>query len=205
MEFAPETTALLVVDMQNGMCKPEGSHARLGLDISMLAGAVEPCRRLIDTARSAGALVCYSYLAYAPDYSDGGFIVREIMPNIAEAQVCPKGSWDAQIVDELAPRPGDVVIEKTRMSSFMRTNLEATLRDRGIINLVVCGVTTNMCIESTVRDASQLDFRTFVVRDAVGEVDRARHDAALTSMGFLFAKVVTAADVVAALSRRAVA
>ncbi len=205
MEFAPESTALLVVDMQNGMCKPEGSHARLGLDISMLSGAISPCRRLIDAARSAGVLVCYSHLAYAPDYSDGGYIVREIMPNIAEAQVCPKGSWDAEIVEELAPRPGDVVIEKSRMSSFMRTSLESELRDRGIDNLIVCGVTTNMCIESTVRDASQLDFRTFVVRDAVGEVDPARHEAALTSMGFLFARVIQVEDVVRAFERRAVA
>ena len=205
MEFSPQTTALLVVDMQNGMCRPEGSHARLGLDISMLAGVVEPCRRLIEAARSVGALVCYSYLAYAPDYSDGGFIVREIMPNIAEAEVCAKGSWDAEIVDELAPQQGDLVIEKTRMSSFMRTPLEAELRRRGIDNLIVCGVTTNMCVESTVRDASQLDFRTFVVRDAVGEVDPARHAAALTSMGFLFAKVLDVDDVVRALGRRAVA
>jgi len=87
----------------------------------------------------------------------------------------------------------------------MRTSLEAELRHRGIINLVVCGVTTNVCVESTVRDASQLDFRTFVVRDAVGEVDRARHESSLTSMGFLFAKLTSVDEVVAALAQRAVA
>ncbi|MDA1060091.1 MAG: cysteine hydrolase, partial [Proteobacteria bacterium] len=205
MEISLEATALLVVDMQNGMCKPEGSHARLGLDIAMLAGAIAPCRKLVGAAHAAGALVCYSYLAYEPDYSDGGFIVREMMPNIAASKVCQRGSWDAEIVEELAPQPGDIVIEKSRMSSFMRTDLEKRLRDRGIVNLVVCGVTTNMCVESTVRDASQLDFRTFVVRDAVGEVDPARHDASLTSMGFLFAKLVTADDVIAAFSERAAA
>ena len=205
MDFSPDATALLVVDMQNGMCKPEGSHARLGLDISMLAGAIAPCQKMIAAARAAGALVAYSHLAYAPDYSDGGYIVREIMPKIATAEVCPRGSWDAEIVEELTPQPGDVVIEKSRMSSFMRTDLEQQLRDRGIDNLIVCGVTTNMCIESTVRDASQLDFRTFVVRDAVGEVDPARHESALTSMGFLFAQLITTDDVIAAFKTRAVA
>ncbi|MEK9945363.1 MAG: isochorismatase family cysteine hydrolase [Alphaproteobacteria bacterium] len=205
MDFSPEATALLVVDMQNGMCKPEGSHARLGLDISMLAGAIAPCQKMIAAARTAGVLVAYSHLAYAPDYSDGGYIVREIMPNIATAEVCPRGSWDAEIVEELTPQPGDLVIEKSRMSSFMRTDLERQLLGRGIDNLIVCGVTTNMCIESTVRDASQLDFRTFVVRDAVGEVDAARHESALTSMGFLFAQLITTDEVIAALETRAVA
>ena len=205
MDLTRDATALLVVDMQNGMCKPKGSHARLGLDISMLAGAIEPCRKLVSAARAAGALVCYSYLAYEPDYSDGGFIVREIMPNIASGEVCPRGSWDAEIVQELTPQSGDVVVQKSRMSSFMRTDLEKQLRDRGIVNLIVCGVTTNMCVESTVRDASQLDFRTFVVRDAVGEVDRGRHASALESMGFLFAKLVTTDETLAALGQRAVA
>ena len=197
MDFSPETTALLVVDMQNGMCKPEGSHARLGLDITMLAGAIAPCAELINATRAAGALVVYSHLASEPDYSDGGFSVREIMPNIATAEVCPRGSWDAEIVEELTPKPDDVVIEKSRMSSFMGTNLETRLRDRGIDTLLVCGVTTNMCIESTVRDASQLDFRTFLVCDAVGEVDPVRHQNALTSMEFLFAKLITTAEVIA--------
>ncbi|MEQ8248870.1 MAG: isochorismatase family cysteine hydrolase [Alphaproteobacteria bacterium] len=205
MDSLNGATAVLVVDMQNGMCKPEGSHARLGLDIGMLAGAIEPCRALVGAARAAGALVCFSYLAYEPDYSDGGFIVREMMPNIKSSKVCPRGSWDAEIVEELTPQPGDVVVEKSRMSSFMRTDLEKQLRDRGVVNLIVCGVTTNMCVESTVRDASQLDFRTFVVRDAVGEVDRGRHASALESMGFLFAKLVTTEEAVAALGRRAAA
>ena len=204
-KLTPQSTALLVVDMQNGMCSPQGSHARLSLDISRIRAVVGPCRRLIDAARASGALVCYSYLAYAPDYSDGGFIVREIMPNIADSKVCQRGSWDAQIVDELAPQPGDVVVEKSRMSSFVRTDLEAQLRHRGIDNLIVCGVTTNVCVESTVRDAAQLDFRTFVVSDAVGEVDPARHEGALNSMRWIFAKVVTTDEIVGALSMRAVA
>lgn len=198
LDLTPEGSALLVVDMQNGMCRPDGSHARLGLDIAMLRGAVKPCRTLVEAARGGGVPVLYSRLVYEPDYSDGGFIVREMMPNIAQARVCQRGSWDAEIVDELAPRPDETVIDKTRMSSFVRTDLEKKLRDRGVVNLVVCGVTTNMCVESTVRDAAQLDFRTFVVADAVGEVDRRRHNAALNAMGFLFAKLVTTRDIVAA-------
>jgi len=183
--------------MQNGMCDPKGSHARLGLDIAPLATVVEPCRRLIAAARQGGVPVIYSRLAYAPDYSDGGFIVNELLPGIRSAQVCLAGSWDTEIVAALAPQPGDLVIDKTRMSSFIRTPLERHLRARGIDSLVVCGVTTNVCIESTVRDAAQLDFRPFVVTDAVGEVDPARHAAALTAMRWAFARLVSVDDVLA--------
>ena len=188
-------TAVLCVDMQNGMCDPKGSHARLGLDISGLVAVIEPCRQLIAAARRNGVSVIYARLAYAPNYSNGGYIVHELMPRIKEAQVCVKGSWDAEIFPALAPEPGDLVIDKTRKSAFLRTSLESDLRHRGIETLVVCGVTTNVCIESTVRDAAQLDFRTFVVKDAVGEVDPARHAASLVAMSWLFGRLVSLNDV----------
>lgn len=190
-------TAVLCVDMQNGMCDPRGSHVRLGLDIAALTAAIEPCRRLIAAAREAGVPVIYSRLVYARDFSNAGVRATEVMLRLKEAQVCPEGSWDAEIVPALAPQAGELVIEKTRMSSFIRTPLERELRSRGIDTLVLCGVTTNMCIESTARDAAQLDFRTFVVEDAVGEVDPARHAAALTALRWAFAQVVSLDDVVA--------
>ena len=189
-------TAVLCVDMQNGMCDPRGSHVRLGLDISRLTAAIEPCRLLMDAARAAGLPVIYSRLVYAKDFSNVGTRGTEVMQRLKDARVCPEGSWDAEIVPALAPAPGELVIEKTRMSSFIRTPLVKELRARCIESLVICGVTTNMCIESTARDAAQLDFRTFVVEDAVGEVDPARHAAALTALRWGFAHIVSLGDVI---------
>lgn len=197
VKIPQQNTAVLCVDMQNGMCDPRGSHVRLGLDISALTATIEPCRALIGAAREKGVPVIYSRLVYARDFSNSGVRPTEVMQRLKDAQVCPEGSWDAEIVPALAPAPGELVIEKTRMSSFIRTPLEKELRARGIESLVVCGVTTNMCIESTARDAAQLDFRTFVVSDAVGEVDPARHTAALTALRWGFAQIVSLNDVLA--------
>lgn len=197
MPIPRNNAAVLCVDMQNGMCDPRGSHVRLGLDITGLTAAIEPCRKLIAAARSKGVPVIFSRLVYARDFSNGGLLVNEMKQRIKRAEVCTEGSWDAEIVPALAPAPGELVIEKTRMSSFIRTPLEKELRSRNIETLVICGVTTNMCIESTARDAGQLDFRTFVVSDAVGEVDPARHAAALAALRWGFARIVTLDDVIA--------
>jgi ureidoacrylate peracid hydrolase len=109
--------------------------------------------------------------------------------------LCVDGSWDAAIVDQLEPRDGEVIIKKNRPSAFYSTPLESYLRAMKIQNLVICGVTTNICVETTARDASQRDYRTFVVSDAVGEVEQDRHDAALKSLGYMFARVMTVAEV----------
>ena len=95
------------------------------------------------------------------------------------------------MVEALSPRPGDYVVDKNRPSSFYATGLEPILNGLDIDSLVICGVTTNCCVETTVRDASQRDYKTFVVADATGELEQERHDFAINTMAFLFAEVVT--------------
>lgn len=191
-------TALLVIDMQNGFCHPDGSFAKLGMDIGQLADAVTGSRRLIDAAHAAGVPVIYTRYVYQPDYRDGGILVDYLLPAIKELGSLAAGSWDAEILDTLAPGGGDIVIDKSRYSAFYATRLEPTLTSRGVRSLVICGVTTNMCVETTARDASQRDYRTYVVSDATGEYDRARHDAALFTHGFGFGWVVKTDEVLAA-------
>jgi len=193
-------TALLVIDMQNGFCHPEGSFAKLGLDVSLCTAAVAGCRRLVDAAHAAGVPVIYTRYVYRADYRDGGVLVQEIMPALGSSGSLAAGSWDAELVDELPPTPDDFVIDKNRYSAFYGTGLEPVLTSLGVRNLVLCGVTTNMCVETTARDASQRDYRTFVVSDATGELEESRHEAALATLGFGFGAVVTTADVVAAWS-----
>jgi ureidoacrylate peracid hydrolase len=191
-------TALLVIDMQNGFCHPDGSFAQLDLDISMCTAAIDGCARLVEAARAAGVPVIFTRYVYRPDYADGGVLVHELLPALAEVKSLAGGTWDAELVDELRPRPEDFVVDKSRYSAFYGTGLKPILSSLGVRSLIVCGVTTNMCVETTARDASQRDYRVYVVRDATGELDAARHDAALATLGFGFGWVTGVDDVLAA-------
>jgi ureidoacrylate peracid hydrolase len=184
-----ERTALLIIDMQNSSIEEKGALGRMKRNWQSLR------ERLLAGARKAGIKVIHAKYVFQPDYSDGGVLIREIRPALKEFGLCQAGTWDAEIVPSLTPIAGEQVVEKNRPSAFYSTQLESFLRAARIENVVVCGVTTNMCVESTVRDASQRDFRTYVVGDACGEMEQDRHDAALVSMGFLFARVVGVNDV----------
>ncbi len=197
MEFGAQATALLVIDMQNGFCSDDGSVNRIGLPAERLRSVIEPCVRLVQAAQAVGVPVIYTRFVYRPDFSDGGVLVKELLPALKTERALIKGSWDAEIVDQLRPAEQDFVIDKNRASGFYATGMEPVLRGLGIENLVVCGVTTNCCVETTVRDASQRDYRTFVVTDAVAEFDDERHRVALQSMAMLFADVVEVSDVLA--------
>ncbi len=195
MELRREATALVVVDMQNGFCSEKGSVNQIGLPASCLQPAIEPCVKLVAAARAAKIPVIFTRYVYRPDYTDGGVMVHELIPDLAKGKCLRKGTWDAEVIDELTPHETDYVIDKNRPSSFYATGLEPVLKGLAIEDLVVCGVTTNCCVETTVRDASQRDFHTFVVADAVAEYEQDRNDIALKSMGMLFAKVVNTSDV----------
>jgi ureidoacrylate peracid hydrolase len=200
MELARSASALLVIDMQNGFCRDGGSITRIGFDIAMLKNAIAPCARLIAAARGAGVPVIHTRYVYQLGHSDGGVLVDALMPQLRAENALVAGDWDAETIDDLAPLTDETVIDKNRPSAFFRTSLDDVLATAGIAQLVVCGVTTNCCVESTVRDASQLDYETFVVSNATGELDRERHEAALKTMGLLFASVVTTEDVERAFS-----
>ena len=200
IELVREGCALLIIDMQNGFCNERGSIARIGFDTAMLQAAVEPCTRLLAAAREAGLPVFHTAYAYQPGHGDGGVLVEHLMPELRTGEALIAGTWDAAIVDALAPAAGETVIVKNRPSAFFRTDLAARLEGLKISRLLVCGVTTNCCVESTVRDASQFDLQVLVVGDATGELDTGRHNAALATMGLLFGRVVSVADVEAALA-----
>ena len=191
MTPTPGRTALMVVDMQNAFCTDGGSCAKIGLDVSMLKAAIEPCGRLIDGARAADVPIIFTRYIFRADYADGGVLVKYLLPALGESDHLAAGTQDIKVVEALTPRPGDYVVDKNRPSSFYATGLEPILNGLDIDSLVICGVTTNCCVETTVRDASQRDYKTFVVADATGELEQERHDFAINTMAFLFAEVVT--------------
>ncbi len=203
MEPTSEDTALLVIDMQNTFCDDAGACARAGMPVEALKAVIEPCRRLIDAARGAGVPVIYTRYACRADYSDAGIFINLLNSRLKDVAGLVADTGDVDIVAALAPGADDPVIDRNRPSAFHDSELDATLRDRGVDKLVVCGVTTACCVESTVRDATQRDFQTCVVSDAVAEFDDANHRAALNAMGRLFAHLTTVNDVTLAWRREA--
>jgi len=183
-------SALIVVDMQNGFIAPNGSCARIGLPVGRLTSAVEPCVRAVTAARAGGVPIVWTRYTYKADFSDGGFMVKEKLPGLATERALVGGTWDHAILDALAPRPNEFILDKNRPSSFHETSLQEHLQHLRISELVVCGVTTNCCVETTVRDASQRDYRTFVLHDAVAEYDENRHRESLNCMNMLFAHLI---------------
>lgn len=198
-------TALLVIDMQNAFCHADGSFATMtrsrGLSIRMCQDAVAGCGRLITAARNVAIPVIYTRYVYHSNYADGGVLLAKY-PEMREVGSLSAGSWDADIVDELAPDDSDFVIDKSRYSAFYGTRLEPILHGLGVTDLVVCGVTTNVCVESTVREAAQKDYDVRVVADATGELTRDRHENALAILDYGFARVVTVEDVLVDIHAR---
>lgn len=195
MELSSNDTALIVVDMQNSFCADEGGCGKPGLPIQNLQSAIQPCVKLVAAAREASIPIIYTRYMYRPDYADGGVLIKHLLPELKDFKALQSGTWDVEVIPELTPHDGDFIVDKNRPSSFYGTNLESILNGIGADSLVVCGVTTNCCVESTVRDASHRDYKTFVVQDAVAELDEERQQVALRSMDMLFANLVTVAEV----------
>jgi nicotinamidase-related amidase len=185
--------ALIVIDMQNAFLKEEWS---LGIAETQapFAAALPGTVALVNAARGAGVPVIFTRYAYLPGNEDqlnpvGRAEGAAIEPRLVE------GTIDIEIVDELTPIPGEIIIDKSRPSAFYGTRLEPFLTAKGIRSVVICGVTTNICVETTARDAGQRGYKTYVIEDAVGEAELSRHWHALYTVEFLFGTVATVEDV----------
>jgi ureidoacrylate peracid hydrolase len=171
--------ALLVVDMQNGFCHPEGSFPRIGRG---LEGAEAACRNAavaVRQAREAGIPVIFTRHLYRPGRADEGRSLVTMSPELAGVGGLAGGTWDAQVVDELDCRPGDLLVDKVRFDAFQWTSLEPLLRGLGVNDLVVCGVVTNLCVETTVRSAFMRDFPVTLLADCCAAKSRRLHDISL--------------------------
>jgi ureidoacrylate peracid hydrolase len=191
--------ALIVIDMQNGFCDAEGFMNKIGLDYTTSAAAAGPIKSLLEASREAGIPVFFTRYALNADYSDAGLLI-DLFPAIKDAGGMIRDTWDADVIDALQPLPGEVVIDKTRYSAFYDTDLEARLRALGVDTLIVCGVTTNICVESTVRDAFFRDIRVVVPSDGTAAVTQELHEGALRDFEYGFGQVVTVAELVTALA-----
>lgn len=176
--MSPKDTALIVVDMQNAYASPEGYLDKAGFDIGGAAAVIGQIGQACEAARAAGVQVVYFQNGWDPDYVEAG---GEGSPNWwksnalrtmrekpeLEGQLLAKGGWDYELVEALKPQDGDIVIQKPRYSAFFNTSLDSVLRARGIRNLVFVGIATNVCVESTLRDAFHLEYFSVMLEDAV--------------------------------------
>lgn len=198
-----DDTALLLIDLQNGFVDPDGFVARSigGLTPSLVA-AVEPARRLLAGAREAGIPVIHTQHAFEPGYRDGGFLVEEVLPRrtvegIEFSHDLVTGTWEAEFYPTVTPIEGEHIIAKNRYDAFIGTRLERLLHRNGIRTLLVGGVVTTVCVESTIRDASMRDFRVYLATDAVGDIDEGAHAQGVARLSRNFAHPITTDEAVA--------
>lgn len=192
------SAALLVIDLQRAFCAVDGSMAKQGWDIAPLARAADAARGLVDAARRARIPVIWTRIGWAADYSDGGLLTSTLRPNLARIGALKRDTADWALLPSLPVEGTDVIVDKTRFSALVDTGLETHLRTIGITRIAVAGVTTSMCVESTVRDLGQRDFEVTVVTDACADFSSAVHDHAVERMGFGFARLSTIAAITSA-------
>lgn len=181
---------LLLIDLQASFCDEEGSMARQGRDISGMQAAAGQCNALAGSARRHGVSVAWTRMVFAPDYSDGGVLTAHIRPNLARIGALARGSGDELLWSGAQTDSSDIVFDKPRYSALYATPLEAILRAGNIRHVIVAGVTTSMCVESTVRDLGQRDYRVHVVEEACADFSD-RHAASIAAMGFGFGEIVS--------------
>ncbi len=177
LRIVPSETALVVVDMQNAYASPGGYIDLAGFDVSAAPGVIARIQGLLEAARGAGMTVVFFQNGWDKDYVEAGgpgspnyhksnaMKTMRARPELA-GQLLAKGGWDYALVDGLQPAAGDIVVAKTRYSAFFNTGFDTTLRARGIKTLVFCGIATNVCVESTLRDAFHLEYFCLLLDDA---------------------------------------
>ena len=191
-------TAMIVVDMQNGFLDDEGSMVKTGMDITELKKTVVPVCRLVEASHSAGVPVIFTRMVQRADYKDAGLRL-ERRPILKEVGSLVAGSWDADLDHRMDVQTEDYILDKTRYSAFYNTNLEVILRGLSVDTLIICGVTTEICVESTIRDAYFRDYKVWVPEDAVAAMDVARHQGTLLTIQYGFGTVTKTAEVIDSL------
>jgi ureidoacrylate peracid hydrolase len=215
IRIVPSETAVIVVDIQNAYASPGGYTSIAGFDVSGAPAAIAATKQVLEVARGAGIPVIYFQNGWDPGYVEAGtpgspnWHKSNALKKMRErpelhGTLLAKGGWDYAIVDELQPLPGDIVVPKTRYSGFFNTNIDSLLRSRGIRTLVFTGIATNVCVESSLRDAFHLEYFAVVLEDAVNHAgpDFVR-EASLYNIEKFFGWVSTVNDFCGAIAQAA--
>ncbi|WP_428492440.1 pyrimidine utilization protein B [Rhodopila sp.] len=215
LRLKPSETAVIVVDIQNAYASVGGYLDIAGFDVSGAPPAIAKTKLALDAARAAGLTVIFFQNGWDPDYVEAGtsgspnfhksnaLKTMRARPEL-KGSLLAKGTWDYAIVDALTPQAGDIVIPKTRYSGFFNTNIDSVLRARGIRNLIFTGIATNVCVESSLRDAFHLEYFAVVLEDATHHAGPDFvQQAALYNIEKFFGWVSTVADFCGAIGQSA--
>lgn len=205
----PETTAAIIIDMQRDFLEPGGFGESLGNDVSRLRIAIDPCRVLLQTLRRMGMLIIHTREGHRPDLSDAPPAkIHRGDPKARIGEIGPmgrilvRGEVGHDIIAELYPEPGEPVIDKPGKGAFYATELSVILSGRGINTLLVCGVTTEVCVHTTVREANDRGFRCVVLSDCTASYFPEFHEMGLrmvAAQGGIFGWVANSAALLSAL------
>lgn len=197
-QFDPEATGLIVVDLQNAFVAPDGSMAQRGFDVTRTAEIVPRCVALADFVRERGCPVFFTRLLRRPDGRDAPRNIFSIYPSSYDDYgdtLCLDGSSGAEYVDEVTLHPADYEVTKRNQDAFYGTSLDFYLRGEGIETVLVCGVTTNVCVESTIRGAHERGFDVVMVEDCCGTDDKTAHESTVRNVEYVFGATATAAEI----------